>query len=152
MNHSVACEQEVLEKFDDETEENIKNFERELIENPKTRSEIISNRKTEKKIKFAKAIALVKSGRAKSYHAAAKKYGVNYSSVRRFYMSGGSFKGKGATLTRFTIDEEKVIVDRALKLTSSEGKARSYIKEGEKQLRTKQNCNLFNFRERSLVS
>ena len=63
--------QELDEKFDSETEENIKNFEKDLIDNPKTKSEIISNQKTVKKINYAKAVALFKSGRVQSYRAAA---------------------------------------------------------------------------------
>ena len=126
-NESVKCEQELLEKFDCETEEKIKNFEREFIENPKTKSEIISNQKTEKKIKYERAVALFKSGKVNSYKGAAKIYGVNDKTLKTILLSGGSFRGRGhKTLTRFTREEEKIIVDRALKLKSSEGKDLTY--------------------------
>ena len=127
MNESVKCEQEELpETFDSETEENIKNFEKELVQNPKTKRDFLSNQKIDKKIRYAKAVASFRSGRVNSYRGAALKYGVADSVLRKYILSGESFRGKGPILSRFTKEEEKIIADRALKLTSSEGKDLTY--------------------------
>ena len=78
------------------------------------------------KRRYAKAVASFRSGRVNSYRGAALKYGVADSVLRKYILSGESFRGKGPILSRFTKEEEKIIADRALKLTSSEGKDLTY--------------------------
>ena len=126
MDESVKCEKELFEKFDSETEENIRNFEKELIQNPTRKRDIISNQKTDKKIRYAKATALYKSGKVTSFRRAAKICGVNDSMLRRFVLSGEHYKGAGQCIKRFTKEEEKRIIDKALQQSSSEGKDLTY--------------------------
>ena len=126
MDESVKCEKELLEKFDSETEENIRIFEKELIQNPTTKRDIFSNQKTDKKIRYAKAIALYKSGKVTSYRRAAKICGVTDVCLRKYVLSGKFYKGAGQCTKRFTKEEEKRIIDKALNQSSSEGKDLTY--------------------------
>ena len=105
-----------LEEFDRKTLEQIREYEKEFIENPKTEKQRAVNKKIDKKIKYEKALAALKTGRVKSYRQAAILYGVTDIVLARLLTSGASFKGKGCTLKRFTAEEEKVIADRILKL------------------------------------
>ena len=105
-----------LEEFDRKTQEQIREYEKDFIENPKTEKQRAVNKKIDKKIKYEKALAALKTGRVKSYRQAAVLYGVTDHVLARLLTSGTSFKGKGCTLKRFTAEEEKVIVDRIWKL------------------------------------
>ena len=123
-NESIDKLKKIHEHIDKVTEEKVKEFEKGLVKNPKTKSDYIQNRKIEKKIKHEKAMAFYKSGQALSVHHAAKMYGLCHKTLKKFVLSGGSYRGGGSYLLRFSKEEEKVIVDRALKL--SEGNALTF--------------------------
>ena len=110
----------IYEHIDKVTEDKIREFEKGLIKNPKTKSDFIQNRKVDKKIKYEKAIAFYKSGQALSIHHAAKMFGLHPQTLMKFIRTGGSFQGGGKYLSRFSKEEEKVIVDRALKLSGED--------------------------------
>ena len=120
-NENQGNRMKINEEIDKVTEEKVKEFEKELIENPKTKKNFIHNRKVNKKIKYEKAIAFFKSGQADSVHHAAVTCGVDSKTLKKLVMKGGSFRGGGTTLRRFSKEEEKVIVQRALELSSSGG-------------------------------
>ena len=120
-NENQGNRKKIHEEIDKVTEEKVKEFEKELIENPKTKKNFIHNRKVNKKIKYEKAIAFFKSGKADSVHHAAVTCGVDSKTLKKLVMKGGSFRGGGTTLRRFSKEEEKVIVQRALELSSSGG-------------------------------
>ena len=105
-----------LEQFDRKTEEKIREYEKDLIENPKTEKQRVANKKIEKKIRYEKALAAFKTGRVKSYRQAGIIYGVNNSTLRKYIIEGTFYKGKGMELSRFTAEEEKIIADRIWKL------------------------------------
>ena len=107
----------IQEHMDKVTEDKVGEFEKELIINPKTKRDFIQNRKVDKKIKYEKAIAFYKSGQALSVHHAAKMFGLHPQTLMKFILTGGSFQGGGKYLSRFSKEEEKVIVDRVLKLS-----------------------------------
>ena len=107
----------IQEHMDKVTDEKVGEFEKELIKNPKTKSDFIQNRKVDKKIRYEKAIAFYKSGQAQSVHHAAKMFGLHPQTLMKFILTGGSFQGGGKYLSRFSKEEEKVIVDRVLKLS-----------------------------------
>ena len=109
-----------LEEFDRKTQEQIREYETDLIENPKTEKQKAVNKKIDKKIRYEKALAAYKTGRAKSCLQAAKMYGVNDSVLGTLISKGTSFKGTGMTLKRFTAEEEKLIADRIWKLNGGD--------------------------------
>ena len=106
-----------LEEFDRKTQEQIKEYEKDLIENPQTEKQKAVNKKIDKKIRYEKAMASFKTGRVQSCRQAAIMYGVNDSVLGKLISEGTSFRGKGFTLKRFTAEEEKLIVDRIWKLS-----------------------------------
>ena len=105
-----------LEEFDRKTKEQIIEYEKDLIENPKTEKQKTVNKKIDKKIRYEKALAAYKTGRVKSYLQAAKMYGVSDAVLGRLVTAGTSYRGKGCTLKRFTAEEEKIIAERIWKL------------------------------------
>ena len=106
-------DQEVLEdNFDKETIEKIREFQNELIENPVTPKEIKLNKMIDKKIRYEKAVAAVKSGQIKSCRLAGKLYGVCHQTVGEFITKGTSFQGSGQVPKKFSKAEEKVIIER----------------------------------------
>ena len=107
--------------FDKEIEEKIREFEKEMVQNPITPKDIKFNQKIEKKIRFEKAISDVKSGRVTA-HAAAKVHGVCYQTLSDFIRDGRGFKGPGKKLGIFTQEEEKFIADRLKKLAENGSK------------------------------
>ena len=106
-----------LEEFDRKTEDLIKEYEKDLIENPTTEKQKAANLKLDKKIRYEKALAAYKTARVKSFRQAALKFGVCDTVLRRMLAEGTSFVGKGNMLKRFTAEEEKHIADRIWKLT-----------------------------------
>jgi len=116
-NESIEKLKKIHEHIDKVTEEKVKELERERRQIPKTKSDFIHNRKLDKKIKYEKAMAFYKSGQAFSVHHAAKMFGADPKCLRRLVQSGRSYRGGGKYLSRFSKEEEKVIVDRALKLS-----------------------------------
>ena len=116
----------IHEDLDKLTEEKVKEFEKELIQNPKTKKDFILNKKVNLKIKYEKALAFFKSGQADSIHQAAVKFGVDFKTFKKLVLNGGSFKGGGSVLKRFSKEEEKVIAERALELSSSVEKGLTY--------------------------
>ena len=123
LEHKVNFAQDEEKKIDEDidkvTDEKIKEFEKELILNPKSKNDFVHNRKVNKKIKYEKAIAFFKSGKANSLYDAAKKCEVNWHTLNRFVQNGLSYRGSGELLKRFSKEEEKVIVQKALELSSS---------------------------------
>ena len=105
-----------MEEFERKTQEQIREYEKDLIENPLTEKQRVVNQKIEMKIRYEKALAALKTGRVQSYRQASIIYGVNGSTLRKFILSGTSYKGKGMELSRFTAEEEKIIADRIWKL------------------------------------
>ena len=105
-----------MEEFDRKTKEQITEYEKDLIENPITEKQKAVNKKIEKKIRYEKAIAAYKSGRARSYLQAAKMYGVCDAVIGKLITAGTSYRGKGCISKRFTAEEEKIIADRIWKL------------------------------------
>ena len=108
------------------TEEKIKEFEKDLIPNPSTKKDFILNQKVNMRVKYEKAIAFFKSGQADSIHKAAVKFGVDFKTMKKLVLNGGSYRGTGDVLKRFSKEEEKVIAQRALKLSSSVEKGLTY--------------------------
>ena len=105
-----------LEEFDRKTKEQILEYEKDLIENPKTEKQKTVNKKIDKKIRYEKALAAYKTGRVRSYRQAAIMYGVSDAVLGRLITAGTSYRGKGCTLKRFNAEEEKLIADRIWKL------------------------------------
>ena len=106
----------LVDNFDKETREKIKEFENEVIENPVTPKDIKLNKKIDKKIRYEKAVAAVTSGQIKSCRVAAKLYGVSHQTVWEFITKGTSYQGPGSTLKKFSKEEEKLIIERIKKL------------------------------------
>jgi len=104
------------------SEETIKELEKDLIINPSSKRELLLNKTINKKIKYERGIAFFKSGRATSIRHAAKAHGLNDKTLKKLLLNCGSFQGPGSykKLTRFSKEEEKIIVNRALTLSSSE--------------------------------
>ena len=104
------------------SEETIKELEKDLVINPSTKREIMLNRTINRKIKYEKGMAFFKSGRATSISHAATAHGLNDKTLKKLLLNCGSFQGPGSykKLTRFSKEEEKIIVNRALTLSSSE--------------------------------
>ena len=73
-------------------------FEKDLIPNPTTKKDFILNKKVNLKIKYEKAIAFFKSGQADSIHHAAMKFGVDFKTMKKLVLNGGSFEGGGRVL------------------------------------------------------
>ena len=130
LEHKVNFEQvevkKIQEDIDKVTEEKVKEFEKELIINPKSKKDFVHNRKVNKKIKYEKAIAFFKSGKANSLYHAAQKCEVNDQTLTRLVKTGVSFRGSGDLLKRFSKEEEKVIVQKVLELSSSEENVLTY--------------------------
>ena len=74
---------EELDAFDQAMDEKIRSMEGDKIEDPSTASELAFNKRMDTKIRYEKAYAEVKSGRAKSYREAAKRFGVCPQTIRR---------------------------------------------------------------------
>ena len=112
--------------IDKVTEEKVKEFEKDLIPNPTTKKDFILNQKVNMRVKYEKAIAFFKSGQADSIHHAAVKFGVDFKTIKKLVLNGGSYRGTGGVLKRFSKEEEKVIAERALKISSSVEKGLTY--------------------------
>ena len=123
----------VLDKVDDEddidkeTEFKIREFKKEIIENPVTLKHKRLNKIIEKKIRFEKAISAVKSGRLANAWASAKVYGVCSKTLYEFLKEGRGYEGSGRSLKRFTQEEEKFIIDRVKRLVESGSKLTSNL-------------------------
>ena len=123
---SNGLKKNIHEDLDKLTEEKVKEFEKELIQNPKTKKDFILNKKVNMRIKYEKALAFFKSGQAYSIYQAAVKFGVDFKTMKKLVLNGGSYRGTGDVLKRFSKEEEKVIAQRALKLSSSVEKGLTY--------------------------
>ena len=132
-----TCQDPEEVTFDKETEEKIKDFEGELIENPSTLKDRKFNQRIDKKIRYEKAVAAVISGQIRC-RVAAEHYGVAYSTVRDITSKSkrssvgrnGYYQGRGMILKRFTREEEKYIADRIKKLVENGAKmTKQLIKE-----------------------
>ena len=77
-----------------------------------TPKEIKLNKMIDKKIRYEKAVAAVKSGQIKSFRLAGKLYGVCHQTVGEFVTKGTSFQGSGQVPKKFSKAEEKVIIER----------------------------------------
>ena len=112
---------DIDEDVERSAEETIKELEKDLIINPSTKREIIFNKTIKKKIDYEKGIAFFKSGRANSFRHAAATYGLSDKTLKKLVLSGKSYEGPGSgKLTRFSKEEEKIIANRALALSSTE--------------------------------
>ena len=108
--------------IDQETQDKIREFKREMIKNPVTLKHKRLNKRIEKKIRFEKAISAVKSGRFTNAWASAKIYGVCYKTLCEFLKEGRGFQGSGRSLKKFSQEEEKLIIDRVKRLVESGSK------------------------------
>merc|ERR1740128_62911 len=93
LTEKKEMDPEELEEFDRKTQEQIIEYEKDIIENPKTEKQKAVNKKIDKKIRYEKALAAYKTGRVKSCLQAAKMYGVNDSVLGKLISEGTSFKG-----------------------------------------------------------
>ena len=87
-NESIEKLKEIHGHIDKVTEEKVKELERERRQIPKTKSDFIHNRKVDNKIKYEKAMAFYKSGRAFSVHHAAKMFGLHPQTLMKFILTG----------------------------------------------------------------
>ena len=106
-----------LEDLDKRTEEIIEGLKRERITNPSRPQDLAFNKNIDKKIRYEKALAGVKSGRVKSCREAARMFGVCRQSLRNCLKSGKSFTGSGRHMLKFTKEEEETIISRSKSLT-----------------------------------
>ena len=119
-------EKKAQEDLNKVKEDKVKEYEKELIKNPKTKKDFIQNKKVNQKIRYEIAFAFFKSGQAQSLHHAACKYGVDPKTLKKLVLNGGSYRGTGMVLKRFSKEEEKAIAKKALQLYSSEENVLTY--------------------------
>ena len=82
-NEFTLLNPEELDVFDRAMDEKIRQMEDQKIEDPSSTTEIAFNKRMDTKIRYEKAYAEVKSGRAKSYSEAAKRFGVCRQTIRK---------------------------------------------------------------------
>ena len=112
-------------------EDKIVEMERNLVKDPKTKKERNKNRTLRREIQYERAVADFNSGNCKSIYDAAKKHQVNANTLRKILSDpNGKFTGKGKVLTILTLDEEKIIIDRAISRVEG-GETLDYRKIGE---------------------
>ena len=110
-----ACDMdpEELAELDKRTEEVIEGLKRERITNPSRPQDLAFNKNIDKKIRYERALAGVKSGRVRSCREAARMFGVCRQSLQNCLKSGKSFTGSGRHMLKFTKEEEGTIIARA---------------------------------------
>ena len=92
-----------------------------FIKNPKTKEERIKNRKLKTEINFNNAVADFNSGICKTINEAAKKHKVNNKTLKNLVLNPEQkYIGSGKVPMLLTLDEEKIIVDRAIARTGGE--------------------------------
>ena len=104
---------EELAELDKRTEEVIEGLKRERITNPSRPQDLAFNKNIDKKIRYERALAGVKSGRVRSCREAARMFGVCRQSLQNCLKSGKSFTGSGRHMLKFTKEEEGTIIARA---------------------------------------
>ena len=110
-----ACDMdpEELAELDKRTEEVIEGLKRERITNPSRPQDLAFNKNIDKKIRYERALAGLKSGRVRSCREAARMFGVCRQSLQNCLKSGKSFTGSGRHMLKFTKEEEGTIIARA---------------------------------------
>ena len=91
-----------------------------LIPNPTTPKEIITNEKLQRKILIEKAKSYYLSGQSDSIRETAKKFNISHSTFGRMLKSGKTYQGKGKKTMILTDEEEKLIVDRIVEKMEGE--------------------------------
>ena len=106
-------------EFEDVTAEHrILEFEKQVIENPKSTYEFRFNKRIQKQIKFEKARLEVLRGTCSSVREAAKKYGVNHSFLNTLMNDPlAKYKGRGKRSRVFSEAEEINLAQRILNIT-----------------------------------
>ena len=98
--------------LDGECAEETENIAKNLIPNPSTPKEIITNEKLQMRILIEKAKSYYLSGQSDSIRETAKKFNIPHTTLTRILKTGTLYQGRGKKTLIFNKEEENLIVER----------------------------------------